>query len=204
MYVYIILFFFGKSFEHDLLSCWWIIVAYVIQPHKLSWSLALSEFVYLRVFPGWLIFCIRIICLRSKMHLCVKVLQELKSRNQYQLSCNLQPRRPIWKTFLKEWQWSHKLCQKPSMIGLPWCFYCCWQVALGRCFGANDTFPPHAITVAMYGCSGKHTRSWLQTLPDGQKLGNCTVTGPTFFCGWILGLQKTQKKSMSNGVSLRG
>lgn len=57
-------------------------------------------------------------------------------------------------------------------------------------------FSTHVMPVAMYGCSGKHTRSWLQTLPDGQKLGKSTVTGP------IWDSQKTRNKSMSNGVNL--
>lgn len=163
------------------------IVTFDIQPQKLH-QVTLSEFADLKVFPGWLIFCIGTTWLRSKMYLCVEVLQELKSCNQYQLSCNLQSQ-PIWKTFSKGMAMITQVVrfyyrfQKPSMIGLPRCF-CCWQIALTRIFEAKyiNAFL-HARDAGghvwmTYGCSGKHTRSWLQTLPDGQKLGNSTVTGP--------------------------
>lgn len=116
------------------------IVTFDIQPQKLH-QVTLSEFAYLKVFPGWLIFCIGTTWLRSKMYLCVEVLQELKSCNQYQLSCNLQSQ-PIWKTFSKGMAMITQVVrfyyrfQKPSMIGLPRCF-CCWQIALTRIFEAK-------------------------------------------------------------------
>ena len=99
------------------------------------------------MFPGWLIFCIGTAWLRSKMYLCVEVLRELNSCNQYQLACNLQPQ-PIWTTVSRGMAMITQVVrfyyrfQKPSMIGLPWCF-CCWQIALTRIFEAKyiNAFP---------------------------------------------------------------